>query len=62
MLVGLLLGFALGILCINIITLVVFILTGEEEKITVQVACGIVWYIALGFCFIVRAIKERKKN
>ncbi|WP_368263270.1 hypothetical protein [Clostridium disporicum] len=53
-------GFILGVLFLNILSLVIFILTGEDEMTTIKVSCGLMWYLALGFCFIVRYIKHKQ--
>ena len=53
-----LIGIVVGALLWNLITLITFIITGEDEEFTIKVGCGVFFYIALIFCWIVREIKE----
>lgn len=50
--------FIFGILVWNLLTLLVFIGSREDELLTVKIGCGFFFYLALGFCWIVRKIKE----
>ena len=53
-----LIGIIVGILLWNLITLITFIVTGEYEDVTIKVGCGVFFYLALGFCWVVREVKK----
>lgn len=53
----LMMEFIFGILVWNLLTLLVFIGSGEDEMLTVKVGCGLLFYLALGFCWVIRKVK-----
>lgn len=50
--------FIFGILVWNLLTLLVFIGSRKDEMFTVKVGCGLFFYLALSFCWVVREVKE----
>lgn len=52
-----LIGLVAGVLLWNLITLITFIITGEDEECTTKVGCGVFFYLALAFCWVVRKVK-----
>ena len=53
-----LIGIIVGILLWNLITLTTYIVSGEWDSLTVKVGCGVLFYIALAFCWVVRRVKR----
>lgn len=52
-----LIGIIVGILLWNLITLTTYIVSGEWDSLTVKVGCGVFFYVALAFCWVIRRVK-----